>query len=40
MYLLEAPYRTSETSKLELFIKKVNGLKPKGIFAKSSALNV
>ena len=27
--LLEAPYRTSETSKLELFTKKVNGLKPK-----------
>ena len=25
-YLLEVPYRTSETSKLELFTKKVNGL--------------
>ena len=25
-YLLEAPYRTNETSKLELYTKKVNGL--------------
>ena len=25
-YLLEAPYRTSETSKLGIFTKKVNGL--------------
>ena len=39
-YLLEAPYRTSEISKLELFTKKVNGLLPKTNFAKSSALIV
>ena len=25
-YLLETPYRTSETSKLEVLTKKVNGL--------------
>ena len=39
-YLLEAPYRTSETSNLELFTKIINGLQPKTIFAKSSSLNV
>ena len=39
-YLLQAPYRASETSKLELFTKKVNGLQAKTIFAKSPALNV
>ena len=33
-YLLEASYETSQTSKVELSTKKVNGLKPKIIFAK------
>ena len=40
MYLLETSYRTSKISKLDLFTKKVNGLNPKKILAKSSALNI
>ena len=37
---LEASYGTSETFKLELFTKKVNGLLPKTISAKNTILGV
>ena len=37
---LEASYGTSQTSKLEIFRKNVNGLKPKTISATNSTLEV
>ena len=39
-YLLEVSYGASQTSKLELFTQKFNGLQPKIVFAKSFTLDV
>ena len=37
---METSYGTSQTSKLELFTKKVNGEQPKTTYAKRSTIDV